>query len=384
MCQNIVKNYHQEATTAAPLLFAHRELKTWAFLKNCWRGGSFLTHLPLAWLSGADRRRIDQIRGDVAKNCVEPKSGLQGCVNHYVRHNVINHPDFVRMCQSVKRVSSFFERKSPARIIVSDVMNPGTREYIELAYNQGCPVDYLPHGMRISRQHHDTLIGASDTPSQISRMLGWGEQARGYLADHNSGCEFVRIGYPGLDDLRTAALANTKIKKDNALILPYSVDTEGFVNMSSIIYPLLIDTIRVVRKRGFKNIRVKIHPGSKFNKTYYVKVLDRLDEPVELIHEDRGLSAHLDWADIVVGPIVSGTFVETLAAGKPYYAFLTQPSGNAMEYLKGVELLETPENLDAALTRGDDPDRESILQYFCSGSDIPNASRRLWEAMAAI
>jgi len=383
MCQNLIDNYDQDQTDVAPLLFAHRESKKLAFLKDCWRRGSYFAHLPLTWLNTSDRQRIEQIRKDVERVCIQPDTVLQECVRHYVRHYVINHQDFVRICWSVKRSSTFFDEKRPDRIIVSDVMNPGTREYIELAYNRRCPVDYLPHGMRISRQIHDTLSGDPNTPAFVSRMLGWGEQAYSNLVDTNASCEFVRIGYPGLDKLRTSTQENPAAIKRNALILPYSADTEGLVNMSSIIYPLLIDTIKAVRKHGFENIRVKIHPGSKFNKSYYERVLALVGSPVELVHEDRGLSAHLDWADIVIGPVVSGTFVETLAAGKPYYSFLTSPSSNTSKYLKGVNLLETAEDLDAALAEGGGANSPDLLQYFCSGSDIPNSSRRVWDHMVA-
>jgi len=383
MCQNLIDNYDRQKVAVAPLLFAHRESKTWAFLKACWQGGSFFAHLPAARLTSADRRRVRHIRDDAKRLCDRADNGLQGCLRHYVRHYVVDHPDFERLCLAAKRSARFFDQKKPARIIVSDVMNPGTREYIEQAYARNCPVDYLPHGMRISRQIHDTLSGDPHTPAFVSRMLGWGEQGRDHLVDTDAKCEFVRIGYPGLDKLRDMAPPNTIRRNRNALILPYSADSEGFVNMASIIYPLLVETVRVVRKHGFENIRIKIHPGSKFNKAYYEEALAGLDEPVELVHEDQGLSAYLEWADIVVGPIVSGAFVETLAAGKPFYTYLTQPSVNAREYLRGVDLLEGPDDLDAALARGDDLDPESILQYFCSGSDIPNASRRVWEIMAA-
>jgi len=384
LCQNIIDSYDQKKIAVAPLMFAHRESKTWSFLKACWQGGSFFAHLPMARLTSADRRKIGLIREDVKRLCAEPDSGLQGCVRHYVRQFVVDHPDFERLCLAAKRSSRFFDQKQPVRIIVSGVMNPGTREYIEQAYSRNCPVDFLPHGMRISRQIHDTLSGDPHTPAYVSRTLGWGEQGRAYLVDTNAKCEFVRVGYPGLDKLRALAPVKTTRKNRNALILPYSADCEGFVNMASIIYPLLIESIRVVRKHGFDNVRVKLHPGSKFNRAYYEKVLAALDKPVEIIHEDGGLSAYLDWADIVVGPIVSGTFVETLAAGKPYYAFLTQPSANATEYLEGVDLLETPDDLDGALARGEEMDPENVLQYFCSASDIPNASRRVWESMAEI
>ena len=382
MTGNLLEHLDQSKTPITPLLLAERENKSSRFLSLCWKNGAQLSYLPSVALTSNDTKKVTALKDAVHSLCENLAEGVEGDVQLYVRNHVAQSSDIQHLCRSVKRAESLFDRLKPQRLVTTEHMNPGTREFIEVAYQRGCAVDFFPHGMRISRQRHDTMTGDQHTPAMIDRLLGWGVQAESYLKDTQAKTRFAKVGYPGIDGLRKKDFSKRASKTKTALILPYSADTEGLVNMSSLIYPLLLDTIRTVRQHGYQSVRVKIHPGSLFNRSYYDRVLAILDEPVELIHQAEGLQAHLDWADIVVGPIVSSTYVETLAADKPYYPYLTQPTVNNSDYLHNVNVLSDAQDLDRALRDTTEEDYAAHLDYFCATTTIENASVCFWDAIA--
>ena len=378
MLGNLLGAYHS-SRTVAPMLIAERETKSPAFLARALSRGARFAHLPIANLDDAEQRRIEQMRSDLGIVLPDLDGTAKGALGHYVRHTVLGGNLLENAAVQVKRVDRQLRQYQPDRIVVTDVMNPGTREYIELGHRQGIPVDYLAHGMRISRQRHDVLTGDDRHPPRVARFLSWGAQGEQYLADRGHPVPSRRIGYPAIDHLRGALPPAPN--QGRALVLPYSVDTEGLVNMSGFVYGGLIETIETLRRQGFSDIRVKIHPGSLFNRDYYTRVLALLDEPVDVIHGDGHLPEQLAWADIVVGPIVSSSTVESLAAGRPYFPVLYKPSVNESRYAAGLDLIGGGDDLARSLSEGQRHDPAAVLEYLCSANSIPNASAAFWDAM---
>jgi hypothetical protein len=93
------------------------------------------------------------------------------------------------------------------------------------------------------------------------------------------------------------------------------------------------------------------------------------------------LKSLIAWADVVVGPINSGSFVETLALGKPYYPCQFGPSSLDASLFGGAQLCRNAKELDAAITSGSAADRATVLQAMCSIREITNASQRFWSVM---
>ncbi len=388
MLENLLAHF-DPASNISPLLIAEREKKNLGFLKKLWAKNVSLCTLPKVRLNAHNKNQLLGIVEAVKKNWATLSvSALQRYLRQYVQSKILDDYELLKhSARAICSIDKLLNTAKPKRIVVSDYMNPGTQEYIDLAYLKGIPVDYLPHGARVSAVRHEPLTGSKRIPAKISRSLIWGGQMSHYAEDYGIADKVVRIGYPALDNLDTGETLKQKSlgeKKKNALILPYSSDTEGYVNMSSLIFWNLVETVRVVHRQGYENIHVKIHPGEKFNSSYYRKVLDLSGVDVKMIHQPSGLIPHLEWADIVVGPIVSSSIVETLAYGRPFYAMLLQPSVNRPGYLKQVPLYANAGELEQALIDETPINREEILQYLASRSDIKNASQAFWKAMVRV
>ncbi|MEE2745398.1 MAG: hypothetical protein VX617_00815 [Pseudomonadota bacterium] len=372
MLRGLLK-YHDPGKGVSPMLIAERESKKLVDLITYWRQGAYLARMSTVSLNRHDRKKILQIKNILNHNLQTYLGNLDGAIGYYVANYIISGSRIDEMCLQIKRVSNFLVRYMPTRLVVSYTTNPGTRDFIESAYRKGIPVDFLPHGPTISKQTHDALNGDSHQSFMISRILGWGEQTRVILDRTETHSQFVKCGYPVFDILKDQKLEPT-FGRNNALILPYVVETEGFLNFSSIIYTWLLTVAEAIHRGGFNNIRVKIHPGSMFNKSYYEKVFAYSNYEVEIIHDNSPLIDHLGWADIVTGPVHSGAFVETLMAGRKYYPFLIPPHANDENSLRGVTYFASVKDFSDALQKEYDIDVDSVLDYFCGTKEIESPS----------
>jgi hypothetical protein len=127
---------------------------------------------------------------------------------------------------------------------------------------------------------------------------------------------------------------------------------------------------------GYSEVRIKPHPGFPETIPYMEAVLRyfRLDARVVAGRLDE----HVAWADVVVGPVNSGAFVETLSLGKPYYPCRGAPSALRPELMGAARVFATAAELRAALVAGDAPDAAAILDTLCSTQEIRDPARRVW------
>jgi hypothetical protein len=269
-----------------------------------------------------------------------------------------------------------FRRHRFARVVVGDATNGFSRLVAECARTAGVPTDELPNGMFVTRQRYDARLGDSSAPAVIRRVLSWGPLTERWLTATGARVIRATVGYPALEDLRRA-VAEPRFGK--ALVLPIYADADDAMAFTSNIFGSLVDIVRALRDFGCAEIRVKVHVGPQ-NRDYYADVLrdSGLDVP---IFKDNAFAEHLRWADFVVGPVNSGAFVETLAAGKPYFPICPSPSQIDPALLPQVRLVRSAGDLIDRLRLRDVPDRDMVLEDMCSFVSIPDASRRFWSVL---
>lgn len=378
---NLVDGYRRNAAYH-PLVIAERYKKTFAFIRECMVKGVRLIRMPSDRLRPAEQRELEEVAATLAAHLAPGRrSGMNEALAAYVRQEVLRPDRLQHAARAVVTAERLLDRVRPGRVVVSDYMNPYTHEFIELAHQRGIPVDFAPHGMRTSDAVHETLVGSRLAPPMISRMLAPGPQSLTYLDRHPNGARGVCIGYPGLDKIDASPPADGA--RGTALVLPYSVNTEGWLNQSSFVYGALAATVRILKRRGFSRVLVKVHPGDIFNADYYRRVLAAVGLEAEVMHPDVDLPAFLAGVEMVVGPVVSGTFMETLAAGRPYYALRLTPSVNLDRCVAGLGCLDRTADLDQAIADGARRESKAVLDRLCAFSDRHPAAPHFWAAMAA-
>jgi hypothetical protein len=209
-------------------------------------------------------------------------------------------------------------------------------------------------------------------------MRSWGEGIEQWLRLSRGEVPTRRTGYPALDTLRAAPKPFERI--DHALVLPIYADCEDTPALFGNIFTWMAETVRALKAAGCATVRVKLHAGPQ-NLGYYKDVLAESGCADAEIVKGGALDPHLDWADFVVGPVNSGAFVETMAAGKPYYPVRPEPSLIDWRLLPSQGIVTSVEQLAGMVARREAPQLTGWLAHWCGFDEFPNASRQVWRAL---
>ena len=333
--------------------------------------------LPPAKLDRNDQARLSDIKRDLAACWAGPITGLQKAVRNYLQTHVIGSGRFEQMAALVRRSERLFERTAPDRIVVDSVKGQAHRIYIEQAHRRGVAVDYIWHGpFALQNLRFEALGSDPRFPPRVTRMLSWGPVNDGWLDAVEARTERVTVGNPILDayaDPPAVAPADRR----RALLLQYTPIITDLKGLNANQFEFFVETARMLREIGYDEIIVKLHPGL-WRTDYYQRIAELFSLDVS-IRQSEPFQELVDWADVVIGPAASGAMLETLASGKPYYAMLLPPHSLDTSYAKSVDFISSVDELRAALTAGRPIRTNEILDDYCSSSDIPSASRRLWQ-----
>ncbi len=353
--------------------------KTPRFLWRCWRNNVVLVHLPSVALTAVERAEIDAIGNRLTNTWgTHPATGIEAACRRFISIRIIARGWMHRRAKEMKGYQILFRRHRCARMVIGDAGNANSRLLAEAACQTGTPIDEMPNGMFLSEQKLCARTGDGISSPLVTRFLPWGEQQEKWFQAQGVPLPCVRVGYPGLDLVRRPAPAASG-RRDRALVLGPWIDGYDVVGLHSCKASYLVEIVRGLRELKVPEIRVKLHPGTP-NLSYYTAALHHCGIDCEITKKGR-LTPHVEWADFVIGPASSGSLVETHAAGKPYYAIRHYPSLMGRDYTDRAGAFESTSDLIDALRRGWTPDRQDILEYFCSFSAYPNASARLWDVM---
>ncbi len=349
--------------------------------KLLWRwltDGVVPVSLPAVTLTGAEKAQIRAIVDAYEQAWVaRPATGVELGLRNFIRQRIFATGWIEDMARQVKSHRRLFRRHRFSRVVLGDSTNAVCRIIAEVARGEGVGVDELLNGMFLTRQRYDSRCGDALGSPAVDRLLSWGRQNEEWAASTGGPARTVRTGYPALEILRRPAMA--PLATGRALVLPIYADCDDTPAFTSNIFANMVETVAALHQMGCASIRVKLHPGPQ-NLDYYTEALRRFGLEAEIV-KDSGLDRHLAWADFVVGPINSGAFVETLAAGKPYYPVCPVPSLIDRALLGPTPVISGAADLVAMLRAGKVIDRDAVLEYFCSFGSIGNAARRFWEVM---
>jgi hypothetical protein len=372
--ENLLKNLQDDKVN--PVILARQFPKTISFVLDCWRKNVLLAKLPLARLSSEDENRLAEIEGSIESSFGEPLSTLDLVQQSYIKENILRPGLLRRAAEEVISYEKLFIHHKIEHLVVGDSENRTCRMLLELAHKNGIQADELLNGMFLTDEYVDTRSGDISHPPFITRLLTWGLQNELWLAERNNSISTIRTGYPALNTIREMS-PNSASAQKKALVLPMSI--EGIKALNTNIFSTLVDTVKGLKNLDFTSIRVKVHVGHPVKK-YYEDIAAHFSLDCE-IYQEGGLANHIEWADIVIGPIDSGAFVETMSMGKPYYPMRLHPSSLNKKYFGPVDPSESVTELLAAIREQKFPNQQEFLEHFCSSDTIPNASKRVWEVL---
>lgn len=361
----------------APLIVAGQFPKSLSFLWFCWQKGILPVAYPTARLSRAEEEAIAEILRRVEARLRASAEPVDRALVKFLMPLMRDEGRFRQYALIAKGFVRFFRRAGMARVLVGDAGSPQQRLVIEAAKVAGVAVDELPNGMFLPNQKVETRTGDAFGPPRIDRFLSWGVQNEEWMRAIGSPVPCVRVGYPIIEELRDRVVPRESVER--ALILPPIVDAYDPIGLHANKIACVVEAALALREAGFRELRVKLHPGPP-RLAYYEAALRYYGIDVQVFKAGSLLDQVL-WADVVIGPVNSGSMVEVLAAGRPYFALAAYPTFIAPQYTDRIQSFSTVAQLKAALVSGWRPDRHSVLEYLCSVDSIPDSSQRVWEAI---
>jgi hypothetical protein len=290
--------------------------------------------------------------------------------NHFIDSGFLRRQALLSL--SYERMLSCLK---PASVLIGDGGNVTNRVIAQVAAKLGLPCNELLNGVFVCAWPWDIRGAEPGFKPPLTRFLTWGAQNEHWLEKSLSTLARSRTGYPALD--RTSPLPRPSAERKTALLLPLSTEASDVTGLRANIFTYLAGFARMLCDLGYE-VRIKLHPGRP-NAAYFTRIIESEDIGASVV-KDGTLASHLEWASLVVGPVNSGAMVETLAAGRPYYAVLPQPSSIDPALCGPLPLYTTPQQLAQDIKSGVVPDAQAVLDFFCDISNGP-ASPRVWDAL---
>jgi hypothetical protein len=386
----LILNFHGGGIT--PIFQAQTVPKKLAAFWRCLVGGIKLVTLNEVPLSADDQDRLDAIRADLTEMISRPATGRKVFIHNFLKSHFLESGKFKAIAAEVRKAEHLIDTCKPDRIVVDGVRNPPPRIFVELAYGRGIPVDYYWHSPLIPQYlKFDALGGDPDTPPMVDRCLTWGKINDIWLDLVKSRQPRIRVGSPQTDRYRDwspapALEVDIDPKTTNVLVLQYAPINSDMKSLNANLYSFFVEMVHALKARGFTNIRFKLHPGpGRWKKSYFQKIADFFEIDCKILKTEP-YSECVDWADIVIGPVQTSAFHETLAAGKPYYAILIAPHSYETSCYGDYPVLSSVEEICEALENRTILEKgvvngEMLLEDLYSTKQFPSGCARFWEVL---
>lgn len=367
-----------------PVFMARSVPKKVGVLWRCFRTGALLVTPRRVGLTADDRARIEAIERSLDQAISEPADGAVGFLRAVAGGQILRSGRLAQAAADVRSAEWLLDRYRPARIVADGVRHPPPRIYIELARTRNIAVDYIWHSsMTPALQKLDALTGDAHSRPLVGRCLTWGRINEEWLRATGAKQPVRRVGSPVGDHYRVATSGPSgRLGRDrNVLVLPYTPNVTDVRGLNCRRYAHFVSVIRRLKDMGHKNIRLKLHPGpGRFKKSYIEEITEFFGAECPILKAEPFKDC-VAWADFVVGPLVTGAMFETLAAGKPYYAFLMTPHTMNSCFYGDFPVFASTAEFARALEAGVVPDGRALLEGLYATEEIPNSSGRFWEVL---
>lgn len=369
---------HLPVGKVAPVLLARIYPKRPSFLLDAWRKGVRLVSLCEPCLDADAKRRLAEICSFIASFAASPAvDPADRAVRRFLQSHVLATGALKSKALEVLQFRRLFASEKPSRILVGDSENHMVRLACEVAQDLGVGVDELPNGMFLTGQRMDSRSGDGIRKPVIDRLLAWGEANLAWVKRAHISVPALVTGYPVADSLARSP-AGPPANSGRALILPLHVDKTDLCGLYSEVFVNLIRAVEAARKAGYHDIRIKVHPGF-IHLDYYQEVARRFGLDAQ-VFKDGSLLPHIEWADVVIGPINSGAMIEAAALGRRYIPVMNPPSALEPELARPAAPV-MPEALEQTL-RGPQENNEPALLAGIAGLKPGEPSgRRVWAAV---
>lgn len=386
----LINNFHDRPFV--PIIQAQTVPKTLQSLWRCIASGIRLVALKDVPLNEDDKVLLVRIRLDLSEVLLKPAIGRKAFINRFVMTHFLESGKFEAIAQDVRQAEALMDTYHPNRIVVDGVRNPPPRVFVELAHSRGIPIDYYWHSpMNPQYLKFDALGGDPNIPHTVTRCLTWGTTNDTWLDLVHSHQPRIRVGSPQIDryhNWKEAQPSKHQLlpTKTNVLVLQYAPINTDLKSLNTNLYSFFVDMMRGLQNLEFINVRYKLHPGpGRWKKSYFQDIACYFNFSCKILKKEP-FDECVDWADVVIGPIQTGAFFETLAAGKPYLAILIPPHSYEISCYKNYPVMSSVSEICHALqstqimTEGKKIGL-TLLEDVYSIKEFPSSCTRFWDVL---
>ncbi|MDP6785644.1 MAG: hypothetical protein QGI13_00810 [Rhodospirillales bacterium] len=363
-----------------PVLLSANQSKKPSFVWSCIKKGALLIATLPCRLTATEKKAVRDIIATLEGAWMKPAPLVEELARRYARKCFLNEDTLFALAREVKKAERVLRVFSPSRLVVDGVKNPPYRTYVELAHENGIPVDYIWHSPYVpERLKVDALGGDPRCPPLVSRQLSWGNTNDEWLNAIGAVCQRVRVGYPLGEAYRRASPPPPTGKVGRVLVIEHSALGLDLGAVNATKYSYFVTVMRLLKTKGDKDAIFKVHPGPP-RKEYYDAIAAYFGIDCEII-KYRPLRELLPAAEFVIGPVHSGAMAEALAADKRYFGFWIPPTSMDPGYYRHLDVLTDLAQLGPALEEGRSVSGDRALNDLCARDEIPNPCQRFWEVM---
>ena len=358
------------------------------FLLRRFAEGTILFSLPNGKLSSTDKAAIDRMGDRLRQAWSKAPTDIGKALCRHAETYVLERGLLALVACEVLACEQLLDRVRPKAYITDSLDSPTHYILGQLATARRIQTFYTWHGQYIQNLRIYMLDGDPRVPSNTSHCLTWGEIHERWLRGIGFKGILCRTGNivaqaspPDVNGSAEHTLARLDPSTANVLLLQYTPGRDDIRGLDERQYASFVEIVRMLRRLGFRNIRLRLHPGV-WKIAYFERIsaLFGLECPVE---EGGTFKAAAEWADLVIGPAQSGAMVETMSYGKPHFPIVLPPHSLNSEVLDIIRPFTSVADLEAAIRKRVSVDQRRILNAMSSRDEIDNPARRAWQTIAA-
>jgi len=332
-------------------------------------------------LNSHDKSAIANIIEHLDQQLANPATGEIDAVRRYAAKYILASEKFEEMARDVLWMERVLERHKPQCIFSDGLDFYLCHILFSLGKARGARNAVTWHGQYVQNVKMWVLGCDPRIDAPIDYFLTWGKINERWLDVIGARVKALRCGN-SITQRSTHDIAQRPKAAKRVLLLQYVATGEDEVFPQGKQYNVFVDTVRMLQEIGLSKICLKVHPGP-YSVRYYDDVARHFDLDVRVVG-DAPFKDLVAWADIVIGPVVSGAMLEVLGAGKPYYPMLIAPHSVDERYLAGLPVFHSVEELKAVLTQENAPHFSSLQNDFSSTTDIPNPAKHTWSVLSEL
>jgi len=339
-----------------PVFVGERSEKNFRFYKNCWRIGAIPAFFPDPGLSGSEEKEIasiiTRIEGKWQQDQV--KTPREFARRHYVQNRLFDSGKFRAMAVFAKRNITLFDRHKFVHVMICDVRTGISRIPAEIAKQQGLKVDELLNGIFVTPLRDISRCGDRLNQPLVDRNLAWGAAFRDWF-ENITGQPGAEIGGNPVIDCFHPSLALSNFSSETTkepgkikvlVLTVYSgIADAKALRSNTTVYAL--ETVSTLLEQGY-DVRLKVHP-SVDNAEYFRRLFEMYGLNCPVYGKNSPYVEAANWADVVISPVSSGAYAETMAYGKPIIGMVPHHSSIELDYFKGALIIRHPRDLAKVL-----------------------------------